>query len=207
MIVVYFAKVSALYPRLVISSLAKWLKKPHFWHSYSSWCMAQRSLHAVTKVYYRSTSCFATNSLTKGPTCSTKDSLAKSPSCTVWFRQMTKYDTKSVANPHLIEQDTLPIAFLISKHAVPYQTHGGTCCPGVSTPKIRSLADLSTTCHDNINHLRHSNHCSNHNIDPHTVISHLDGWKTTTLSQRHKRNSTSQRMERLVWLSRLHGWA
>jgi hypothetical protein len=41
------------------------------------------------------------------------------------------------------EQDTLPIVFLISKEVIPYWTRGGTCCPGVSTPKIRSLADLS----------------------------------------------------------------
>jgi hypothetical protein len=54
------------------------------------------------------------------------------------------YDTKNDAHPHSSEQDTQPIAFLISKQVVPYQTRGGTCCPGVSTPKIRSLADLSS---------------------------------------------------------------
>jgi hypothetical protein len=93
-------------------------------------------------------------------------------------------DTKNDAHPHSTEQDTPPIAVLISKQVIPYQTRGGTCCPGVSTPKIRSIADLSTTCHVGINHLHHSNHCSNHNIDPHTITSHLDRWKTTTLSQR-----------------------
>jgi hypothetical protein len=36
MIVVHFAKVSTLYPRVVISSLAKQLEKPPFWHSYTS---------------------------------------------------------------------------------------------------------------------------------------------------------------------------
>jgi hypothetical protein len=46
-------------------------------------------------------------------------------------------------HPHSIEHDTQPIAYLISKQAVPYQTRGGTCYPGVSTPKIRSLADSS----------------------------------------------------------------
>jgi hypothetical protein len=114
------------------------------------------------------------------------------------------YDTKNDAHPHITEQDTNPIALLISKQAIPYWTRGGTCYPGVSTPKIRCLADLSTTCHDGINHLHHSNHCSDHSIDPHMVTSHLDRWKTTTLSQRHKPNSTSQRMERLVRLSKLH---
>jgi hypothetical protein len=34
MIVVHFAKVSALYPRVVISSLAERLEKPLFCHSY-----------------------------------------------------------------------------------------------------------------------------------------------------------------------------
>jgi hypothetical protein len=97
----------------------------------------------------------------------------------------------------LLRASTQPLVFLISKQVAPYRTCGGTYCPGVSTPKIRSLADSSTTCYDGINHLHHSNHCSNHNIDPHMVKSHLDGWKTTTLSQRHKPNSTSQRMEDL----------
>jgi hypothetical protein len=36
MVVVHFAKVSALYPRVVISLLAKQLEKPHFCHSYTS---------------------------------------------------------------------------------------------------------------------------------------------------------------------------
>jgi hypothetical protein len=108
----------------------------------------------------------------------------------MWFRQITKYvtkyDTKNDGNPHSTEQDTQHIAFLISKHVVPYQTCDGTYCPGGSTPKIRSLADSRTTCHDGINHLHHSNRCSNHIIDPHTVTLHPNGWKTTSLSQRHK---------------------
>jgi hypothetical protein len=113
----------------------------------------------------------------------------------MWVRHFTKYVTKCDAIPHSTEQDTLPIVFLISKQVVPYWTHGGTWCPGVSTPKIWSLADSSTTCHDGINHFHHSNHCSNHNINPHMVISYLNRWRTTTLSQRHKPNSTSQRIE------------
>jgi hypothetical protein len=115
----------------------------------------------------------------------------------MWVKHFTKYITKYDANPHSTEQDTLPIVFLISKQVVPYQTRGGTCCPGVSTPKIWYLADLITTSHDDINHLHHSDHCSNHNIDPHIINSHLDGWKTTIISQRHKPNSTLQRMEDL----------
>jgi hypothetical protein len=51
------------------------------------------------------------------------------------------------ATSHSSEQGTLPTTSLISKQAVPYRTHGGTCCPGVSTPKIWSLADSSMTNH------------------------------------------------------------
>jgi hypothetical protein len=137
-------------------------RKPHFSHSlHFLWCMAQRSLHTVTKVYYRSMSCFAMVTHT-GPTCSVKIS-PTGPSFIMW----------AWANHHAIshssEQDTQPIVFLFSKQAAPYRTRGGTCFPGLSTPKIRSLADSSTTCHDGINPLHHSNHCSNHNINPHTV--------------------------------------
>jgi hypothetical protein len=145
----------------------------------------------------------------KGSAYNAKDSPTKSPlapcGSDVLIKYVTKYDTKSDVTPHLTEQDTQPIAFLISKQVVSYRTRGDTCCSRISTPKIRSLADSSTTCHNGINHLHHSNHCSNHIIDPHTVTSHLDRWKTTTLSQRHKPNSTSQKMKRLVRLSRLHG--
>jgi hypothetical protein len=49
--------------------------------------------------------------------------------------------------PHTTEQDSQLIAALISKQAIPYQTRGDTCCPGVSTPKIRSLPDSSMTNH------------------------------------------------------------
>jgi hypothetical protein len=44
-------------------------------------------------------------------------------------------------------QDIFTRAFLISQQAVPYRTRGGTCCPGMSTPNIQSLADLSMTNH------------------------------------------------------------
>jgi hypothetical protein len=47
----------------------------------------------------------------------------------------------------LFQQDKLTRALLISQQAVSYRTRGGTCCLGVSTPKIRSLADSSMTIH------------------------------------------------------------
>jgi hypothetical protein len=48
---------------------------------------------------------------------------------------------------HSFEQGTLPTTSLISKQAVPYRTCDDTCCPGVSTPETRSLADSSMTKH------------------------------------------------------------
>jgi hypothetical protein len=73
------------------------------------------------------------------------------PFCTMSFRQFTKNVTKTGhtdrSHPHSTEHDTQPIAYLISKQAIPYRTRGGTCCPGVSTPKIQSLADSSMTSH------------------------------------------------------------
>jgi hypothetical protein len=49
--------------------------------------------------------------------------------------------------PHTAEQDSQPTISLIGKQDVPYRTRGGTYCPRVSTPKTRSLADLSMTIH------------------------------------------------------------
>jgi hypothetical protein len=144
MIVVHFAKVA---------SCTSFLPFLHF-----LLCMAQRSLHAITKVYYRSMSCFAIVSRVDTPyhdpafsaTVSQGRFVVPRPSCTMWTW------AKSQANPHSSEQDTQPIVFLISKQAAPYWIRGVTCCPGGSTPKNRSLADSSTTCHDGINHLHHS---------------------------------------------------
>jgi hypothetical protein len=86
------------------------------------------------------------------PACSAKISHANVPSCTMWFKQftkyVTKYDHKVWCHPHSTEHGTQPIAYLISKQAVLYQTRGGgTYCPGVSTPKIQSLADSNMTNH------------------------------------------------------------
>jgi hypothetical protein len=46
---------------------------------------------------------------------------------------------------HSSEQGTLPMTFLISKQVISYRTRGDTCCPEMSTPKTRSLADSSMT--------------------------------------------------------------
>jgi hypothetical protein len=114
------------------------------------WCMAQRLLQAVRKVDYRSMPCFAMVSQQTVPACSAKITTS-GPSCTMWFRQftknVTKVDHKDRSHPYSTEHDTRPIAYLISKQAVPYQARGGTCCPRVSTPKIQSLANSSMTNH------------------------------------------------------------
>jgi hypothetical protein len=122
MVVVYSTEVSTLYPRVVISSLAEQLENLLFAILYTSFfCMAQRSLHAVTKVYYRGMSCFATVPEQTVPACSAKVSCTNVPSYTMWFWQVTKYvtkyDHKVWCHPHSIEHDTQPIAYLISKQA------------------------------------------------------------------------------------------
>jgi hypothetical protein len=119
--------------------------------------MAQRSLHAITKAYYRSMSCFATDSHTKWPRlqcwgfphkvanfapCGSGSSQRMSQ------RRVTNIGHKDRSHPHSTEHDTQPIAYLISKQAVPCRTRGGACCPWVSTPKIRSLEDLRMTSHN-----------------------------------------------------------
>jgi hypothetical protein len=71
------------------------------------------------------------------------------PFYTMWFRQFTQNVTQmghtDRSHPHSTEHDTQPIAYQISKQAIPYRTRSGTCCPGVSTPKIRSLVDSRMT--------------------------------------------------------------
>jgi hypothetical protein len=110
------------------------------------------------------------------------------PFCTMWFRQFTKNITntghKDRSHPHSTEHDTRPITYLVSKQVVPYWTHGGTCCPGASTPKIRSLADPSMTSHITWQNPTVS-------TIPTLVNSHLDGWETishkdTSQTQHHK---------------------
>jgi hypothetical protein len=144
MTVVHFIKVSVLYPRVLISSLAKRLEKPHFCHSYTSFGVWLRD-------HYMSLQKF---------TMTRMSGLAKVGHGTISmlrFLGVVRGTTASLApceprrvttsNCHSSEQDTLLIASLISKQVVPYRTRGGTCCYGVSTSKTRSLADSSMTNH------------------------------------------------------------
>jgi hypothetical protein len=51
MIVVHFAKVSALYPRVVISLLAKQLENPPFCHSYTSFGVCPRDHYTTLQQF------------------------------------------------------------------------------------------------------------------------------------------------------------
>jgi hypothetical protein len=97
---------------------------------------------------------------------------------------------RSCVFSHTAEQDSQPTTSLISKQAVPYRTRGGTCCPGWSTPKTRSLVDSSMT--NNITWWNPTvstipSHAQTTTSILTTVTSHHDGWKTKTLN-----NNTSQ---------------
>jgi hypothetical protein len=145
-------KGSTLYPRVVISSLAKRLQKPPFCHSYTSFGVWPRD-HYMSLQRLTTRVCHALLRFRDkwSPLAVLWFPAQSDPSCTMWFRQftksVTKTDHKDRIHPHSTEHDTQPIAYLISKQAFPYQTRGGTCCPRVSTPMIRSLADSSMTNH------------------------------------------------------------
>jgi hypothetical protein len=84
---------------------------------------------------------------------------------------------------HSSEQGKLPIASLISKQIVPYQTRGSTCYPGMSTPKTRSLTDLSMPIHNTWRIPTVSTiptHAQTTTSTLTMVTLHHDGWKTNT---------------------------
>jgi hypothetical protein len=166
------------------------------------WCEARRSLHAFIKVNLRSYVLLCHRFPLIG-----YDRIPSYP-----FRSWYDFPILGTTEyPHthlapcglvgiaipvwLIQQDKLTRAFLISQQAIPYWTHGGTCCSGVSTPKIWSLANSSTTCNDGIDHLHHFNHCSNHSIDLYHGHLTSQEMEDQTLSQRHKPTSISYKMK------------
>jgi hypothetical protein len=136
----------------VISSLAKRLQKPPFCHSYISfgvqptehYMSLQRSTTGVCHALLWFPDKWSPLTVLRFPA-------QNGPSYTMWFRQfiknVTKTNHKVWCHPHSTEHDTQPTAYLISKQVVPYRTCGGTCCLGVTTSKIRSLADSSMTNH------------------------------------------------------------
>jgi hypothetical protein len=141
--------------------------EPPFCHSlHFVWCMAQRSLYVVTKVYYGSISCFATV-LDKQSALAVPRFPAQSiPSCTMRFRQFTKYVRKTNhkvwCHLYSTEHDTQPIANLISKQVIPYRTRSSTCCPRGSTP--------SRFEHDKPHYLMESNCLHHFNLAQITVL-------------------------------------
>jgi hypothetical protein len=133
-----------------------------------------------------------------GPACSAKVFSIKWPLLHHVVQAVHKECHKDGSHPHSTEHDTQFIAYLISKQVIPYQTRDGTCCPGGSTPKIRSLADLSMTSHltwRNPNRLHHSNLAQTTALILTRVNSHLNGWETishkdTNQTQYHKDGKT-----------------
>jgi hypothetical protein len=182
-------------PRVVISSLRQQLEKPPFYHSYTSFGVWPKDHYVLLQ---RSTIgvCHASLHFPEQtvPACSAMVSRTNVLSCTMWFRQCTKYVTKTNhkewCHPHSTEHDTQPIVFLISKQVIPYRTHG----PGVSTPKIWFLADLSMTNHItwwNLTVFTIPTYAQTTASILTTVKSHLDGWETishkdTSQTQHHK---------------------
>jgi hypothetical protein len=104
------------------------------------------------------------------------------------------------ASPHNWARH-FPEVLLIIQQAIPYQTHGGTCCPGGSTPKNWSLADSSKNHPQTMKVATFptvSWPCSNPDIYQLRVHSHHTGWKTTNHHKRPQDNSTSRKMEDLI---------
>jgi hypothetical protein len=99
--------------------------------------MAQRSLHAVTKVNYGSYA-----KLCQGST--QYHSIAKvSRGSRGTTTPLAPCELGRVTTPnfHSSEQGTLPTTPLIIKQVIPYWTRGITCCPAVSTLMTWFLAD------------------------------------------------------------------
>jgi hypothetical protein len=125
------------------------------------------------------------------------------PSRTMWAWVSNYTDS------HSSEHGTLPTKPLISKQAVPYWTHGDSCCPGVSTPKIWSLATLSMTIHITWRNPAVSTiptYAQTIATILTMVTSHHNGWKTNTLNtntsqtQHHKDGKTCTTLM-TAWLS------
>jgi hypothetical protein len=144
MIVVHFAKVSTLYPWVVISLLAKRVEKPPFYHSYTSFGVWPRDHYIPLKRFTMD----RMPDLAKG-VCGTIAMLRFLGVVCNTMTPLAPCEPRRVTTQifHSSEQGTLPTASLISKQAIPYRTCGDTYCSGVSTPKTRSLADSTMTNH------------------------------------------------------------
>ena len=142
MIVVHFAKLSALYPRVVISSLRGRLENLLFAILYTSFGVWPRDHYMPLQRFTTGLS----HALLQFPEQTAPLAVLRFPAQTAPLAPCGS-QAKHSALPRATEQDTLSIASLISKQAVPYRTRGGTGCSGGSTSKNRSLEDSSKTNH------------------------------------------------------------
>jgi hypothetical protein len=172
------SKGSALYPRVVISSLAKQLENllfviltlPLVYVPEITTCHYKDLLQELVMLCYGSP-------VTRVPSSSAKVSS--------WLEPLLHFvdQITSCVFLHTAEQDSQPIASLISKQAVLYRTHGGIYCPVVSTPKTWSLANSSMTNHTTWRNPTISTipaHAQTTASILTTANSHHDGWKTVT---------------------------
>jgi hypothetical protein len=144
MTVVHFAKVSALYPWVVVSSLAKRLEKPPFCHSYTSFGVWPRD-HYMSLQRFTMGRMLGLAKVVRG----TIEMLRFPRVVRGTTTPLAPCEPRQVTTPisHSFEQGTLPTASLISEQVVPFRTRSDICCPRVSTPKTRSLANSSMTNH------------------------------------------------------------
>jgi hypothetical protein len=128
MIVVHFAKVSALYPRVVISSLAKRLEKPPFCHSYTSFGVWPRDHYMPLQRFTMGRMLGLAKDVHGIIAMLRFPGVVRSTTAL-----LALCEPRRVTTPisHSSEQGTLPTTSLISKQVVPYRTRGSTCCPGV----------------------------------------------------------------------------
>jgi hypothetical protein len=204
MTVVHFTKVSTLYPRVVISSLDKRLEKSLFCYSYTSFGVWPRD-HCMPLQRF-------TMGHMPGLAEVVCDTIAMPSFPGVVHGTMTPLTPcerrwVTILISHSSGHGTLPIASLISKQVIPYRTCASTYCPEMSTPKTRSLEDLSMPIHNTWRIPTIST------IPAHTqtttstltmVTLHHDGWKANNQhSTQAKLNII--KMERLIRHSRLQG--
>jgi hypothetical protein len=133
---------------------------------------------------------------------------ASSAKVSLWLKPLLHLvdEITSCVFCHTTEQDSQPTTSLICKQVIPYLTCGDTCCPGVSTPKTRSLANSSMTNHINWQIPTIStipSHAKTTASIFTMVNSHLNGWKTNSLNI-NRSQTQHHKDERLIWLSRLH---
>jgi hypothetical protein len=143
MIVVHFTKISTLYQRVLISTLAKRLENLLFAILYTFFGIWSRDHYMPLQKFALLHVMHCYGFLTESPSCNAKVSPTQAPLAPC------ESQAKNCVIPHSTEQDTLPIVFLISKQVLSYQTHGSIGCSreAVSTPKNRSLANYSMTNH------------------------------------------------------------